>query len=55
MGGKAEEDGDQTVSRDEVKNMITKAIDDASEMFSLDAKNHEADKLVFETKMRRTM
>jgi tRNA 2-selenouridine synthase SelU len=35
--------------------MISKAIEDASDMFTLEAKNLEADKLVFETKMRKTM
>jgi hypothetical protein len=55
-GNPAGGDPDQSgISKDEVKAMITQAIEDASEMFALEAKNLEADKLVFETKMRRTM
>ena len=35
--------------------MIQSAIEHASDMFVLETKNLEADKLVFETKMRKTM
>ena len=35
--------------------MIAKAILDATDQFTLECKNQETDKLVFETKMRKTM
>ena len=38
-----------------MKTMIQKAIEDASDIFQLETKNLEADKLVFETKLRKTM
>ena len=46
---------EEGISEEKVKNMIQKAIEDASDIFQLEAKNMEADKLVFETKMRKTM
>lgn len=46
---------DTSISEEKVKQLIQKAIEDAGELFQLESKNMEADKLVFETKMRKTM
>ena len=50
-----QDDVEEGISEEKVKTMIQKAIEDASDIFQLEAKNMEADKLVFETKMRKTM
>ena len=52
---KQDDHAEDGISEDKVKTMIQKAIEDASDIFQLEAKNMEADKLVFETKMRKTM
>ena len=51
MGGGHEE----SVTKSEVDRMIQKALSDQADQFNIDNKNLEADKLAFETKLRRAM
>lgn len=54
--GKPDQETEESgLTEERVKQMIAKAIEDASDIFQLESKNMEADKLVFETKMRKTM
>lgn len=48
-------DTEDFVTKHQAEHMITKAISDVADQFTLDNKNLEADKLAFETKLRRAM
>ena len=54
-GGPSTEDPENQVTRTQVEGMIHKAVSEVTDQVTLDSKNQDADKLVFETKLRRTM
>ena len=54
-GGGSTVDPEEQVTRTQVEGMIHKAVSEVTDQVSLDSKNQDADKLVFETKLRRTM
>ena len=54
-GGPSAEEHHDGVTRTQVENMIHKAVSEVTDQVTLDSKNQDADKLVFETKLRRTM
>jgi hypothetical protein len=51
-GGEEHYDG---ITRTQVEGLIHKAVSEITDQVTLDNKNQDADKLVFETKLRRTM
>ena len=55
LGSKKHEETEDYLTRNQAENIMTKAISDVTDQFTLDNKNLEADKLAFETKLRRTM
>ena len=54
-GGKKFDDAEDYITRSQAESLITKAVSDVTDQFTLDNKNLEADKLAFETKLRRAM
>ena len=50
--GNSHNDDQPYIGKKEIQKMIEDSLNQAQENFQLEVKNHDADKLVFETKLR---